>query len=93
MQKQSQPEYAFRYSLPGFRFRDLPLSEGHYQEVQKRARQRLEWVTQPNGLRDIALEKFALGRAFQLLALRDVEGQALVEPTAQVLGAAGHYFD
>jgi len=76
MQQQRQSEYSYLYSLQGFRFCDLLLSQGQYQEVQKRARQTLEWVTQQNWLLDIALDTLSLGRAFLLLALSGIEGQA-----------------
>ncbi|MCG3155790.1 MAG: hypothetical protein DKINENOH_02398 [bacterium] len=93
MQKQRQPEFPFLYSLRGFQFCDLLLSQGQYQEVQKRARQTLEWAKKYLGLLDVALDKLSLGRAFLLLALSEVEGQALVETTARALGAPGQYFD
>ncbi|NUM77983.1 hypothetical protein HUU40_26780, partial [candidate division KSB1 bacterium] len=94
MQKKRQPEYPYLYSLRGFLFCDLLLSQGQYQEVQKRARQTLEWAIQNNlSLLTRALDKLSLGRAFLLLALSEVEGQALAETTARALGAPGQYFD
>jgi len=66
--KERRPEYHYLYSLQGFWFCDLLLSQGQYQEVQKRANQTLEWVTQQNWLLDIALDKLSLGRAFLLQA-------------------------
>jgi len=76
MQRLRQPEYPFLYSLPGFRFCDLLLSQGQYREVQKRARQSLEWAIQNNlSLLTLALDKLSLGRAFLLLALSEAEGQ------------------
>ncbi|MCG3117906.1 MAG: hypothetical protein ALAOOOJD_00018 [bacterium] len=77
MQQQSQPEYTYLYSLQGFRFCDLLLSQGQYQEVQKRARQTLEWAKKYLGLLDVALDKLSLGRAFLLQALNDVKGLVL----------------
>ncbi|MCG3155793.1 MAG: hypothetical protein DKINENOH_02401 [bacterium] len=85
MQKQSQPEYPYLYSLRGFQFCDLLLSQGQYQEVQKRADKTLQWEIEENWLLDIALDKLSLGRAFLL--------QALAETTARALGAPGQYFD
>ncbi len=77
MQQPSQPEYPYLYSLGGFQFCNLLLSQGQYQEVQKRARQTLEWSKQNNApLLTFALDKLSLGRAFLLLALNEVEGQA-----------------
>ncbi len=85
MQKQRQPEYPYLYSLRGFQFCDLLLSQGQYQEVQKRARQTLEWGSHGYSLLDFALDKLSLGRAFLL--------QALAETTARALGAPGQYFN
>jgi tetratricopeptide (TPR) repeat protein len=82
MQLQRQPEYPYLYSLWGFRFCDLLLSQGQYQEVQKRASQSLKIV---KNLLSIALDKLSLGRAFLL--------QALAETTVRTLGASGQYFD
>ncbi len=69
MQQQRQPEYAYLYSLRGFQFCDLLLSQGQYQEVQKRARQTIEIANRNHWLLDIALDKLSLGRAFLLQAL------------------------
>jgi tetratricopeptide (TPR) repeat protein len=68
MQQQRQPEYPYLYSLQGFQFCDLLLNQKQWQEVQKRARQTLEWSTQQRFLLDIALDKLSLGRAFLLEA-------------------------
>ena len=50
----------------GFRFCDLLLSQGHYQEARKRATQTLVWATQEKFLLEIALDKLSLGHAFML---------------------------
>lgn len=86
IQKENQPGYSYLYGLRGFQFCDLLLSQGQYQEVQKRAQQTLEWAIQNNlSLLTRALDKLSLGRAFLL--------QALAETTAPALGASGQYFD
>ncbi len=62
MQKERQPKYPCLYSLPGFQFCDLLLSQGQYREVQKRAGQTLEWAKQVDaGLLTHALDKLSLG--------------------------------
>lgn len=86
MQKQRQPEYTYLYSLRGFQFCDLLLSQGQYQEVQKRAEKALDIVLHGSrNLLDIALNKLSFGRAFLL--------HALAETAVQTLGASGQYFD
>jgi tetratricopeptide (TPR) repeat protein len=69
MQKADQPQFSLLYSLPGFRYCDLLLSQGEYREVQRRAAQTLEWVTPQNWLLDIALDHLSLGRAYLLQTL------------------------
>ena len=62
--RQDQPEFPLLYSLRGFRYCDLLLSQGKYAEVQSRASQTLEWAKQyRSGLLDIALDHLSLGRA------------------------------
>jgi tetratricopeptide (TPR) repeat protein len=72
MQKDRQPEYLFLYSLGGFRYCDLLLSQGNYQEVLGRTEQTLEWVKAGGGsLLTIALDHHSLGRAHLLQALQE----------------------
>jgi tetratricopeptide (TPR) repeat protein len=68
MQKASQKEFPLLYSVQGFRYCDLLLSQGEVAEVQRRAGQTLEWVTTQNWLLDIALDHLSLGRAHLLQA-------------------------
>lgn len=63
MQKKRQPEYQFLYSVWGFWFCNLLLSQGHFQQVQKRAVLTLQWGTKEGLLLDIALNHLCLGRA------------------------------
>jgi tetratricopeptide (TPR) repeat protein len=71
MQKDRQPEYAFLYSLWGFRYCDLLLSQGEYQEVLSRALQTLEWAKTQRFLLDIAIDHLSLGRAHLLQTLQE----------------------
>ncbi|MCI0691685.1 TIR domain-containing protein [candidate division KSB1 bacterium] len=68
MQKQGQPECPYLYSVRGYQFCDLLLSQVRYQEVQKRASLILEYATQQNWILDIALDKLSLGHAIMLKA-------------------------
>jgi len=78
MQQQRRPEYSYLYSLLGFRFCDLLLNQGQYQEVQKRARQALKYEKESwYSLLSIALDKFSLGRAFLLQALAETTDLSL----------------
>lgn len=63
MQQQRQPEYRFLYSLQGFRFCDLLLSQGHFREVQERAAFAIKISRGENWLLNIALDHLSLGRA------------------------------
>ncbi len=69
MQQQRRPEYAYLYSGSGFRFCDLLLSQGQYQEVQKRFEKFVEWRLPSDSLLDRALENLSAGRAFLLQAI------------------------
>jgi tetratricopeptide (TPR) repeat protein len=68
-----QPDSPLLYSLPGFRYCDLLLSQGKYSEVQTRAAQILQWANQMTGvgLLDIALIHLSLGQAYLLDALQE----------------------
>jgi tetratricopeptide (TPR) repeat protein len=72
MQKENQPEYPFLYSLQGFLYCDLLLSQGKYQEVLSRAETALQIVLNGSkNLLDIALNNLSLGRAHLLQALQE----------------------
>ncbi len=70
MQKERQPEYSYLYSLAGFRYCDLLLSQGMCIDVLGRAGQTLEWGS--GYLLDIALEHLSLGRAHLLQTRQEV---------------------
>ncbi|GAK61110.1 SEFIR domain protein [Candidatus Vecturithrix granuli] len=73
MQKERLPGYPYLYSVQGFRFCDLLLSLGRYQEVQNRAFQSLNKKSEPDGrLLDIALDKLSLGKS-SMLQLQEEE--------------------
>jgi tetratricopeptide (TPR) repeat protein/CO dehydrogenase nickel-insertion accessory protein CooC1 len=72
MQKSTQPELPLLYSLRGFRYCDLLLSQGKYQDVQSRAAQTLELVGDKYWLLGVALDYLSLGRAHLMKA--QVEG-------------------
>jgi tetratricopeptide (TPR) repeat protein len=72
MQKEWQPGYPFLYSLRGFLYCDLLLSQGKVHEVQSRASQMLEEGKQVgDSLLEIALYHLSLGRAHLLQAQRE----------------------
>ena len=71
MQKENHPEYPFLYSFRGFRYCDLLLSQGKYQEVLTRAEQTLEWAKTERILLDIALDHLSIGRAYLLQSLQE----------------------
>jgi tetratricopeptide (TPR) repeat protein len=70
MQKKRQPAYPLLYSVQGFEYCDLLLSQGLHETVLARAAQTLEWMTNdPNTpVLTIALEHLSLGRAHLMAA-------------------------
>ncbi len=71
MQKKRQPEYAFLYSLQGYRYCDLLLGQGTYHDVMARAEKTLEWEKEEGWLLDISLDTLSLGRAWLLKTVRE----------------------
>jgi tetratricopeptide (TPR) repeat protein len=64
IQKKRQPEFSLLYSLPGFLYCDLLLSQGKVAEVERRASQTLEWALQQQvDILSAALDNLSLGRA------------------------------
>ena len=92
LQQERQPEYQFLYSLRGFQFCDLLLSQGDFREVQARAGETLQWVTQARLLLAIALDRLSLGRA-ALLQLYLENPPAASEEYHKVLQDAKDYLD
>ncbi len=67
MQKEFQPEYPLLYSQRGYKYCDLLLEQGKYEDVLRRAEQTLEWLEQANlDILSIALDNLSLGRAYML---------------------------
>ncbi len=63
LQKKSQPEFDYLYSLRGFQFCDLLLGQGKYREAMERAKKAIEIAKRNRWLLDIALDNLTLGRA------------------------------
>src|SRR5260221_5686057 len=73
MQKKYQPAFPLIYSLQGYRYCDLLLSQGDYIEVRRRASQISEWTKHQSiaGLLTFALDNLSLGRAHLLQSQRE----------------------
>jgi tetratricopeptide (TPR) repeat protein len=71
IQKKRQPSFPLLYSLQGYRYCDLWLSQGNYAEVERRAKKMFEWRLPEDPLLDIAFDNLSLGRAHLLHFLRD----------------------
>jgi tetratricopeptide (TPR) repeat protein len=80
MQKEREPDTFYLYSLDGFRFCDLLISQLKYKEVQKRADYTLKkWAIPQRILLHIALDKHSLGRSYLLQALNQMDTTSEVE--------------
>ena len=67
IQGRLQPEHGLLYAaLVGFLYCDLLLDQGRYADVKKHASQTLDWNMEEGRLRDIGLDRVALGRAYLL---------------------------
>ncbi|GAF78940.1 unnamed protein product, partial [marine sediment metagenome] len=64
MQKERQPEYGYLYSLQGYKYCDLLLALGEYEEVKERIKKCFEWRLPSDSLLGIALEDLSLGKAW-----------------------------
>lgn len=83
MQAENQPEFPYLYSIQGYHYCDLLLSQGKYQEVQNRVAQTLNWaVKYGESSLTVALDHLSLGRAYML--------QAEQESTGDFTQAAAH---
>lgn len=73
IQRKENMVYPYSYSIRGYRFCELLLSQRQYREVEKRAWHTLElaekYLGQGLSLWDIALDKLSLGRAYLLEAI------------------------
>jgi tetratricopeptide (TPR) repeat protein len=64
LQTERQPEYPTLYSLQGYRYSDLLLSQGQTTEVLRRASTALAIAQSNHWLLDIGLDHLTLGRAY-----------------------------
>ncbi len=91
LQAQRKPEYRYLYSLQGFRYCDLLLSQGQVREVLARAEQTLEWAIQGGlSLLTRALDKLSSGRAYVLQAAAQMDSTSQVAP---ILHQAADYLN
>ena len=75
MPEEAQPQFPLLYSVQGFRYCDLLLAQGKYQDVQDRGGQMIEISKRNNWLLDIALDHLSLGRAYLLEVQKDGTGE------------------
>ncbi len=68
MQRESQPQHAFLYSIRGFHCCDLLLDQAEYREVRGRALGTIQVARRNNWLLAIGLDNVSLGRAYLLEA-------------------------
>ncbi len=71
MQKKIKDQPKFLYSLQGFEYCDLLLSQRKYQVVQVRANQTIKIAKRNNWLLGVALDNLSLGWAYLLQAQQD----------------------
>ena len=72
MQNKRQPKSPLLYSLQGYQYCDLLLSQGDYTEVQRRASQTVQYAKQDwYSLLSIAFDNLSLGRAHLLQSQRE----------------------
>ena len=70
IQRTSQSDYPLLYSLQGYRYHDLMLTQGQADEVLRRATLTLAWDKLFGRLLDMAYDHLALGRAYVLVGDR-----------------------
>ncbi|MCP5103156.1 MAG: hypothetical protein GY950_07250, partial [bacterium] len=70
-QKKRQPEDSSLYSLEGFHFCDLLLSQGKYTEVMERAEKAFEIAKRNGQILSIALDHLTLGRAWMTQSITE----------------------
>jgi tetratricopeptide (TPR) repeat protein len=71
MQKKRHPEYQYLYSLQGYHFCDLLLSQGKYKDVMERVEKSIEGRHPSDSILSISLESLALGRAWMMKAAEE----------------------
>jgi len=88
MQKEDQPEFPLLYSLPGFQFCDLILSQGDHTEASRRGMNTIKIALRNNWLLHIAHDNLTLGRAAHQAGDRKNAGEHL-EKAVEGLRKAG----
>ncbi|MBI5951347.1 MAG: TIR domain-containing protein [Chloroflexi bacterium] len=90
MQKKHEPTFPLLYSMSGFQYCDLLLSQGKVAEVERRARNGLKMHEQGalSDLLSIALDHLSLGRAKFLSSLRAAEGGEAISPSESGIASA-----
>lgn len=95
MQKGRHPEYPYLYSLRGYQYCDLLLSQGWYGEVRKRASNTIKWEF--GRLFDTALDSLAFGRSYLLQTVTEKtddgtfdKAEKYLNRAVEGLRAAGH---
>lgn len=82
MQRERQPEYHFLYSLLGYRYCDLLLGQGKWEEVLERAMEGLKNANSFYWLLDIALDHLSIARAHHAAAAQS-EGSPIHSDSAE----------
>jgi tetratricopeptide (TPR) repeat protein len=82
MQRVSEPAYTFLYSLRGYKYCDLLLEQGKWEDVLKRAVAGFLVSTQNNWLSNIALDHISIARAYARAAAQ-TEGNPSHRDTAE----------
>ncbi|UCE05718.1 MAG: hypothetical protein JSW07_19330, partial [bacterium] len=78
IQKENRSEHLYLYSLQGFQFCDLQMSQGKYHDVQQRAKQTIDIAIRNRWLLAIAVDKLSLGRAYLLEAVEKMDSTSKV---------------
>jgi tetratricopeptide (TPR) repeat protein len=78
IEEQRRPAYPFLHSLPGFRYCDLLLDQGRWQEAKDRAAQSLEWGEKGGSLLTLSLDNLVLG-CVHLLQVRSADTSNLAQ--------------
>ncbi len=87
LQQEYQPDYPRLYSLSGYQFCDLLLSQGRWRAALERAMQWFDWDVEKDSLLDLALANLMLGRAGWMGALAE-DRRADLTTAAEKLDAA-----
>ncbi len=89
-QRYLQPHLPFLYSLRGYQYCDLLLSQGNFEEVKQRAGQTLELARTNDWPLYVALDQLSLGRAglVELDSAVEQEGQPLLQTVGLYLDQA-----